>query len=72
MLLAQGSDLVDHLLDPATIRRQGYFDVDEVQRLRAEYSQPGFRLNAPFERDVLLVVLTFGLFLEAFDMPDVN
>ncbi|HEV3039089.1 MAG TPA: asparagine synthase (glutamine-hydrolyzing) [Candidatus Angelobacter sp.] len=71
-LLAQGSDLVDHLLDSATIRRQGYFDVDEVQRLRVEYSQPGFRLNAPFERDVLLVVLTFGLFLEAFDMPNVN
>jgi asparagine synthase (glutamine-hydrolysing) len=71
-LLAQGSDWVDHLLDPATIRRQGYFDVDEVQRLRAEYSQPGFRLNAPFERDVLLVVLTFGLFLEAFNMPNVN
>ena len=71
-LLAKGSDLIDYLLAPSTILRQGYFDLVEVQRLRTQYSQPGFRLNVPFERDVLLVVLTFGLFLEVFDLPNAH
>jgi hypothetical protein len=27
-------------------------------------------LNQPFETDVLAIVLTFGMFLDAFGLPD--
>lgn len=71
-LLAEGGELIEHLLAPSTIRLQGYFDWVEVEKLKKQYSRVGFRLNVPFERDVLLVVLTFGLFLELFDLPNAS
>lgn len=69
-LVAQPHPLIDHLLDPARLRRQNYFDPDAVSALRARYAQPGFRINAPYEDDLLIVVLTFGLCLDAFELPD--
>ncbi|UGY29633.1 asparagine synthase (glutamine-hydrolyzing) [Bradyrhizobium septentrionale] len=71
-LLRSGVEWVEELLSPETIRRQGYFDPAAVAELKHRYSQPGFHLNVPTEDDVLLTVLTFGLFLEAFDMPDLG
>jgi asparagine synthase (glutamine-hydrolysing) len=68
-LLSSGVEWVEELLSPETIRRQGYFDPVVVAELKRQYSQPGFRLNTPTD-DVLMIVLTFGLFLEVFDMPD--
>jgi len=54
------------------IRRQGYFNPDVIDRLRAEYTQRGFRLNLPFEDDLLIVVLTFSIFLDTFNLPSLN
>jgi len=71
-LLQQGIDWVADLLSPARIRRQGYFDADVVERLRARYAQPGFRLNPHLETDLLLIVITFNLFLDQFGLPDLN
>jgi asparagine synthase (glutamine-hydrolysing) len=71
-LLQQRIDWVEDLLSYDRIRREGYFDPDMVQELRQRYSQPGFKLNLPFESDFLMVILTFGLFLEAFQMPTLN
>lgn len=71
-LLQSGVPWVDEMLSPATIRRQGYFDPEAVAALKRRYAQPGFRLNVPNEDDVLLTVLTFGLFLDAFAMPDLG
>lgn len=68
-LLGAGVEWAEDLLSADTIRRQGYFDAEEVEALKRRYSQPGFRLNLPYEDDLLLVVLTFGIFLEVFDMP---
>jgi asparagine synthase (glutamine-hydrolysing) len=60
---------VDTLLSPDTIRSQGYFNPDTVERLKHDYTQPGFCLNQPFGQDLLMFVLTFGVFLETFQIP---
>jgi asparagine synthase (glutamine-hydrolysing) len=71
-LLRQGVEWINDLLSYERVKRQGYFDPEVVERLRAQYAQEGFRLNLPFEDDLLIVVLTFGIFLDVFQMPDFN
>lgn len=65
-LLQQNIDFVQDLLSPATIERQGYFDVNEIGRLKKIYSQPGYKINAPYENDLLITVITFGILLDQF------
>ena len=69
-LLGQQLDWVRDLLSRDTIARQGYFNPDTVERLVQRYSRPGFELNVPYEDDLLMIVLSFGVFLEEFGMPD--
>jgi len=69
-LLQSGDAWVEDLLSPATIARQGYFDAAEVERLKRLYATPGFRLNIPYEDDLLMIVLTFSLFKDRFALPD--
>lgn len=71
-LLQRGFDWVDDLLSCERIRRQGYFDPEVVEQLRAQYSRPGFRLHPHLETDLLMIVLTFNLFLETFELPDLD
>jgi asparagine synthase (glutamine-hydrolysing) len=71
-LLQQKIDWVYDLLSYERIKRQGYFNPDTVEYLKKQYSQKDFRLNLTLEDDLLIVVLTFGLFLELFDLPDLN
>ncbi|MFI7673246.1 asparagine synthase (glutamine-hydrolyzing) [Actinophytocola sp. NPDC049390] len=68
-LVRQGDDAIDALLDPDRIRADGFFDPDAVARLTRQYAEPGFRINVPFEKDLLMTVLTFSMFLDAFDLP---
>jgi asparagine synthase (glutamine-hydrolysing) len=69
-LLRQNIPWVEDLLSYDRIRRQGYFDPDMVERLKRVYRADGFHLNLPFETDLLMIVLTFGLCVEVFDLPD--
>jgi asparagine synthase (glutamine-hydrolysing) len=69
-LLRLKTEWVEELLSYETVARQGYFNPVEVERLRKRYSDPEFMLNIPYETDLLLIVLTFGLFLQSFGMPD--
>jgi asparagine synthase (glutamine-hydrolysing) len=69
-MLQQGVAWVSDMLATDVIRRQGYFDPDVVETLKERYSEPGFKLNQPFEPDWLITVATFGLFKEIFAMPD--
>lgn len=71
-LLQQKIEWVSDLLSYDLIKRQGYFNPDTVEYLKKKYSQPGFQLNLTLEDDLLIVVLTFGLFLQLFELPDVN
>lgn len=72
LLLQQGHEWVQDMLSYDRIRRQGYLNPDVVERLKQRYSQRGFELNAHTETDYLMVVLTFGLFLDLFALPSLN
>src|SRR5215213_8796 len=71
-LLQQKIEWVSDLLSYDLIKRQGYFNPDTVEYLKKKYSKPGFQLNLTLEDDLLIVVLTFGLFLKLFELPDLN
>lgn len=70
-LIRMNLEWVNDLLSPETIARQGYFNPNEVGRLRERYSDPTFVLSIPHELDALMVVLTFGIFLNLFEMPNI-
>jgi asparagine synthase (glutamine-hydrolysing) len=71
-LLRQKQDWINDLLSYERIRRQGYFNPDAVETLKRRYASPGFALNPHNEIDLLMVVLSFGLFLDAFKLPAMN
>jgi asparagine synthase (glutamine-hydrolysing) len=71
-LLRQNVEWIGDMLSHERIRRQGYFNPELVERLKAQYAQPGATLNPHLESDLLMIVLSFGIFLEAFGMPALN
>jgi asparagine synthase (glutamine-hydrolysing) len=70
ILLRHHRELVGDILAPERIKRQGYFDPETVEFLRQSYLQPDHQLNQTFEDDLLMVVLTFGIWLDEFSMPN--
>jgi len=68
-LLKNKVEWIQDMLSPDAIKRQGYFDANTIERLKKIYSREDFTLNIPYESDLLIVVLTFNIFLEVFDMP---
>ncbi len=68
-LIKQNIEWVNDLLSYERIRRQGYFNPDTIERLKNMYGAESFSLSQTFENDLLMIVLTFGVFLELFDMP---
>lgn len=71
-LLDRSIEWIEDLLSFERIKREGYFNPLAVENLKKRYREPGFKLNIPFETDLLTIVLTFGLFLETFDLPSLN
>ncbi|HEX2269095.1 MAG TPA: asparagine synthase-related protein, partial [Pyrinomonadaceae bacterium] len=71
-LLNRSIEWIEDLLSFERIKREGYFNPVAVETLKKQYREPGFKLNIPFETDLLTIVLTFGLFLETFDLPGLN
>ncbi len=71
-LIRQNIEWINDLLSYETIRKQGYFDPDTIERLKKIYAADGFKINMPFDSDLLIVVLTFGIFLEQFNMPNLG
>lgn len=68
-LLRQELPWVKELLSRETIAAQGYFNPDTVECLVKRYSAPDFHLNVPYEDDLLMIVLSFGVFLDCFALP---
>jgi asparagine synthase (glutamine-hydrolysing) len=68
-LLRQRVEWVEDLLSHERIRAQGYFNPDVVEKLKTQYRQPSFQLNAHLQTDLLMIVLTFGILLERFHLP---
>lgn len=65
-LLQKKVPYVLDILSYDRIKREGFFNPDEVERLKNIYMQEGFTINAPYEDDLLIIVITFGIFLEKF------
>jgi asparagine synthase (glutamine-hydrolysing) len=65
-LLQKDIEYVNDMLSYDRIKRQGYFNPDKIEALKKAYSQPGFTVNAPYETDLLIIVLTFGMLLDVF------
>jgi asparagine synthase (glutamine-hydrolysing) len=68
-LLKRNIEWVNDLLSPALIKRQGYFNPETIERLKKLYGKEGFQLHQVFETDFLMIILTFGLLMEIFDLP---
>ncbi len=71
-LLQHCAAWTNNLLSFERIKRDGYFNPHTVEHLKNLYTRPGFRLNIPFESDLLIVVLTFNLLLDVYDMPSLR
>ena len=69
---AQENVTVNSLLSYERIKRQGYFNPETIEALKAQYSQPGFKLHPHLEIDLLMMVLTFGLLIDLFELPSLN
>ncbi len=71
-LLKQNIDWISDLLSYERIKRQGYFNPETVELLKRQYSQERFDLHPHLDIDLLMVVLTFNIFLDAFQLPNLN
>lgn len=65
-LLQNNIEYINDILSYSMIKRQGIFNADSIESLKIKYGQKGFKLNIPFESDLLIVVITFGILLEEF------
>lgn len=65
-LIQQNIPYINDLLSEETIKKQGYFNPDEVTRLKNIYAQDGYKINAPYENDLLITVITFGMMQDVF------
>jgi asparagine synthase (glutamine-hydrolysing) len=68
-LLQRKVEWVEDILSYEAVRAQGYFNPDVVERLKMRYRQTGFSLNPHLQTDLLMVVLTFGILMERFQLP---
>ena len=68
-LLNKNIEYINDLLSYETIKRQGYFNPGNIEKLKKQYMADGFSLRIPYEIDLLIIVITFGIFLEVFRMP---
>ncbi len=71
-LLRRAGDWIDGYLNPDRIRQEGYFNHQVVQQLRRRYADNDFDLNLLVEDDLLMIVVTHGIFLEVFDLPNLS
>ncbi|MGW6916412.1 asparagine synthase (glutamine-hydrolyzing) [Kitasatospora sp. NPDC054939] len=68
-LLRQEDPAIEALVSRERIEADGYFDPDRVEQLVRQYTAPGFRINVPFETDLLMTVITFNMLLDLYDLP---
>jgi asparagine synthase (glutamine-hydrolysing) len=71
-LLKQNIEYINDILSSDLLKKQGYFNPATIENIKKQYLQDGFRLNLPFDIDLLIIPLTFGIFLQEFEMPELN
>jgi len=63
-----GKEYINDLLSYETIKRQDVFNPDTIERLKGIYSQKHFKINKPYDNDLLIIVITFSMLLNAFKL----
>lgn len=65
-LLRQNIEWINEILSYEKIKKEGYFNPETIERLKNIYKDKNFSLNQTFDNDLLMIVLTFEIFLELF------
>jgi len=65
-ILRGNHEWVMDLLAPDKIRQQAYLNPNTIDTLRRNYERETFRVNQTFDVDLMMVVLTFQIFLDEF------
>jgi asparagine synthase (glutamine-hydrolysing) len=71
-LLKQNIQWMNDLLSHEKIKREGFFDPDAIERLKKRSRADHFAVNPTFENDLLMIILTFEVFLERFRFPGIG
>ncbi|KQV45141.1 hypothetical protein ASC93_00890 [Massilia sp. Root335] len=69
-LLKVVNPYIEELLDSRRIEKQGYFNAAEINKLVEDTRKNGSKFNPHAQDDLLLIAITFGVFLDVFNMPD--
>lgn len=69
-LLQSSQTWVRDILSYDTIKKGGYFNPDYVEGLKKKYETKGFVLNIPYEEDILMPIISFGILKEVFNIPN--
>lgn len=59
---------IDEILSYDSIKKNGIYNADKVERLKKEYMKEDFKLNMPYDNDYLMIVLTTELLINEFNM----
>lgn len=65
-LIQSNIEYINDILSYDLIKKQGYFDPDQIEALKKKYGQKGYTINEPFENDLLITVITFGILQQTF------
>lgn len=65
------AEYIYDLLSYDRLKKMRFFNADYILKLVSRYKQPGYRLNLPFESDLLILVITFSQFLEEFHIQSI-
>lgn len=67
-LLFKNKQKILKLLSPERIQNDGFFNSDTVDHLIKRYESNDQEINQTFEDDWLMIILTFNIFLDTFNM----
>ena len=65
-MLKKNVSIINEFMNDSILKRQGIFNIEQVNILKKRYIQKGFKLSIPYESDYLIIVLTVTMFNEIF------
>jgi asparagine synthase (glutamine-hydrolysing) len=71
-LLKHNYDFFNDMLSFEKIKKNGYFNPIQIENLKKQYTKSDFKLNLPYDSDMLIIVITFNIFLEEFNIPNLT
>lgn len=65
-LLRRNSEFIQDTLSSDRIKRDGFFNPDYIETLKQQYREESFKLNLPYDHDLLILAITFNIFMDEF------